>query len=117
MQQINKRLELRGGNAIQIKVKIHVTVIEEVIILSQNLKGKIVHDDAATHHGHYDKNVFNNLKKRSGYSLTAANGTEEEPPSLGSIIQDGEQLDDVIYLPNIPYQIHSQYQLIEAEKL
>ena len=60
--------------------------------------------------------MFINLKKRSGYSLTAANGTDEEPPSLGSIIQDGEQLDDVIYLPNIPYQINSRFQLIEVEK-
>ena len=44
--------------------------------------------------------------------MTGANGT----PSLGSIIQDGEHLHDVIYLPNINYQIHSQYQLIEIEK-
>ena len=91
-------------------------MIEEVVVMAQQLEGKIIHDDAATHHGHYIKEQFLNLKKRHGYSLTGANGTAEESPMLGTINQDGEYLYDVIYLPNLNYQIHSEYQLIEVEK-
>ena len=55
------------------------------------------------------------MKQRTGYTLTGADGTLPNAPYLGSIIENGEQLDNVVYLPNISYRIHSQYQLIEVE--
>ena len=47
--------------------------------------------------------------------MTGADGTVPESPFMGTIISNGETLNNVIYLPNIPYSIKSQYQLLEVE--
>ena len=38
-----------------------------------------------------------------------------ESPFMGTIIDKGETFNNVIYLPNIPYSIKSQFQLLEVE--
>ena len=102
-----------GGNANSpLSIQMHNTEIctysvKDIVIFNQLLSGKTIHDDAATNHS---------LKQRTGYTLTGADGTSPDAPYLGSIIENGEQLNNVVYLPNITYKIHSQYQLIEVEK-
>ena len=85
-------------------------------MFNQILNGKTIHDDAATNHSHNNKKAFINLKQRTGYTLTGADGTSPDAPYLGSIIENGEQLNNVVYLPNITpvtaVQLHVSLHLI-----
>ena len=87
----------------------------KITINNQILNGKEIHDDAATNNSHYIKKRFNNLEQRHGSKLTCADGTVPESPFMGTIMDKGETFNNVIYLPNIPYSIKSQFRLLEVE--
>ena len=87
----------------------------EITINNQILHGNEKHDDAATNNSLYIKKRFKNLEQRHGSKLTCADGTVPESPYMGTITDKGEILKNVIYLPNIPYSIKSQFQLLEVE--
>jgi hypothetical protein len=77
------------------------------------LSGNTIHDDAASNHVRYIKADFNKLRKVSG-TLNGVTGQSDQP-MIGNIIEDEESIKDVVYVPNLGYNIDSECQLIDNQ--
>ena len=77
------------------------------------LSGSTIHDDAASNHVRYMKNDFKQLRKVRG-TLNGVTGQSDQP-MIGNIIEDEESIEEVVYVPNLGYNIDSECQLIENQ--
>ena len=110
-------LKEKGGNAnhadSRVNVEMYAHNVDDVVILAQVLTGKYVHDDAASHHGRHNRNMFITLKERKGSTLNGITGTTSGP-MMGSFSEDGDIKTDAVLL-EVGYNIDSQYQLTEKD--
>ena len=82
-------------------------------IANQDLTGQTIHDDAAANFCRYDKKDFKELTVNKRVRLSGVDGEVKKPIMMGSIMDDDIEIRDVVYTPNLKYNIDSQYQLID----
>jgi hypothetical protein len=81
--------------------------------MNQDLTGQTIHDDAAANFCRYNKRDFKELSVNKRVKLSGVDGEVNKPIMMGSIIDDDIEVKDVVYTPNLKYNIDSQYQLID----
>ena len=75
------------------------------------LTGKTIHDDAASHHVRFKRECFINLRQVRG-ELSGVTGTIESP-QVGSVREMDEEWQDVVFVPDLNYNIDSEKQLVD----
>ncbi len=81
--------------------------------LRQNLVGETIHDDAAANCCRYHKKDFITLREVKNAVLEGVGGKVKEPLYMGTVRDGDDILKDVVYTPNLDYNIDSQHQLVD----